>query len=311
MLMSLLFVVVAWPNYCGAKPGTRLIQLVTLCKLLPLLLFVIVGITAVIPANLAWPSGSATSHLGAGVNVLLFAFMGAELAIVPGGEVRNPRRTVPLALGLGLLSVAVLYLGVQLVSQGVLGASLSTGSKTPVADAMKMMMGPGGATLILIGTMISSFGLLCGDMLSSPRILFAFARDQRLPVPLTSIHPRFKTPHLAIATHAVVMMVLGNIHGFKWLADQSVSAMLLLYLLCCLAAWKLVVKEDLGNRSWITHSKSVVPWVACAFILWSLWHQAAATRFVAGAIIVLATALYLVGKWRGSSQRTTAGGAKL
>jgi len=310
ILTALLFAAIAWPNYRGAKPGTRLIQTVTLGKLLPLLLFVVIGITAVVPANLAWPSGSATSNLGSGVNVLLFAFTGAELAIVPGGEVRNPRRTVPLALGFGLLIVAVLYLAIQLVSQGVLGDTLAR-SKTPVAEAMKVILGPSGTVLILSGTMISTFGLLCGDMLSSPRILFAFARDHRLPAALASIHPRFKTPHLAIATHATIMMAVGNIRGFKWLADQSVSATLLLYLLCCLAAWRLLIKEDGTTQSWIARGKSIVPWIACAFILWSLWSQATATRIVAGAVIVLATALYFLGKWRGLSQRTTAGGAML
>src|SRR5262249_16824409 len=140
--------------------------------------------------------------------------------------------------------------------------------------------------LILGGTMISAFGLLCGDMLSSPRILFAFARDQRLPAPLVSIHPRFKTPHLAIAAHAVVMMLLGNIHGFKWLADQSVSAMLLLYLLCCLAAWRLVALGDRRNHLLLHQGKLIIPWIACAFILWSLWNQAAVTRTVAIAIII-------------------------
>src|SRR5438270_760467 len=125
-------------------------------------------------------------------------FLGVEAALVPSGEMKNPARTVPRAVLLAIGVVALLYVSVQVVSQGILGAAL-VNAKTPVADAGGAALGSWGRTLILIGSTLSMFGYVSGMTLAVPRMLYAFARDGFLPRALASIHPRFHTPFLAIA----------------------------------------------------------------------------------------------------------------
>src|SRR5262249_14467777 len=170
--------------------------------------------------------------------VLIFAFLGVEAALVPSGEVRDPSRTVPRAVLVAIGIVAAFYVGIQLVSQGVLGASLA-GQKNPIAEAAGVAFGGWGRTLILVGSMLSMFSYLSGMTLAVPRMLFAFARDGFLPRRLADVHPRFKTPYLAIAVQTVIVAVFALFSKFEWLAVVGTGTVLLVYVACCLASLEL------------------------------------------------------------------------
>ena len=114
---------------------------------------------------------------------------------------------MPRAVLLAIGSVAVLYVAVQIVSQGILGESIAT-AKTPVADAGGRAFGAWGRTLILVGSTVSMFGYVSGMTLAVPRVLFAFARDGFLPRSIASVHPRFRTPHWAIAIQTLIVATL-------------------------------------------------------------------------------------------------------
>ena len=126
--------------------------------------------------------------------LLIFAFAGIEVALVPSGEVKNPARTVPRAIYISLAITTILYVLIQLVAQGILGGELANHPAAPLAEAATRFLGNAGRTLLLVGATISAFGFVTSDILSSPRVIFAFGRDGVLPAWFAHIHPRFRTP---------------------------------------------------------------------------------------------------------------------
>ena len=202
-------------------PGRRAVAIVTIVKLVPLVLFVGVGIFFVRRADaltIAWPGASA---FGRGVLMLIFAFVGIEVALMPSGEVKDPARTVPRAIYLALGITTLLYLLIQLVAQGILGDSLGKFSATPLAQAASRFLGEPGRSLMLAGASISAFGFLASDILSSPRVLFAFGRDRFLPKAFAHVHSRFHTPDVAILAYCSIAAVLSLISTFQHLAVLS------------------------------------------------------------------------------------------
>lgn len=238
LLLVAAYVTVAAINIRGVKQGTRLIGVVSLLKLAPLLLLATLGFVAVNPENLAIQAMPPSSDLLRASIVLVFAFSGLESALVPSGEVKDPSRTVPRAIFVAMGGITVLYIALQLVSQGIFGGTLS-GRATPLADAAEVVLGPWGRTLLLVGVMVSTFGHLSGMTLAIPRATFAFARDGFLPDALARVHPRFHTPHVAIAVQAALTCALAIASTFGFLAVIANVAALLVYFSCALAGWRL------------------------------------------------------------------------
>src|ERR1700682_2461657 len=200
-----------------------------IAKLLPILLFVCVGIFFIHPANISWSGWPGSKALGDSVVVLMFAFVGIEVALIPSGEVKSPARTVPRSAYLALLLTTVIYIMIQLVAQGTLGADLANYQDAPLAEAAALFLGNIGRTILLAGATISAFGFVTSDILSSPRILFAFGRDGVLPAWFAHVHPRYRSPDVAIITYAVAAVALSLTSSFAALAGLSNVAVLPLY----------------------------------------------------------------------------------
>jgi amino acid transporter len=161
-----------------------------------------------------------------------------ECALTPSGEVKDVARTVPRAIVLAMATATALYVALQLVAQGVLGPALAS-SEAPLAEAGAHLFGPAGRVLVVIGAGISMLGHVSGMTLSIPRAVFAFARDGFLPRAVAALHPRFHTPHVAIALQSAIACVLAVTSTFDRLAIFATTALLCLYGACCAAAWEL------------------------------------------------------------------------
>ena len=257
-------------NIAGARDASRFNIGITIAKLLPLLFLVAIGAGAVHRANLAWTTTPATSDVARASAVLMFAFFGVESALAPSGEVRDPSRTVPRAILIAMITVTVLYLAIQIVAQGILGAALA-GSKAPLADAAAVVIGEPGRTIVLVGSAIATFGYVSGMSLSVPRMLFAFGRDGFLPSAVAAVHPRFQTPYVAIATQTTIVVALAVSGSFEKLIIVADGAMLLVYAACCVAV-VLLRRRDVRQAAtpFRVPFGPLVPLLGLATIAWML-----------------------------------------
>ena len=225
-------------NMAGVGAASRVISAATAVKLIPLALFVGVGVLfAHAPA-----SAPATAHpadlggVGRAALLALFAFQGMETVLGASGEVDRPSRSLPVALAAAMAFVLALYVGVQLVAQGLLGPALGA-SSAPLADGLARV-DPRLGQVVALGAAVSMAAWIGSDLLGAPRVLFAFARDGHLPAWLGRVTGR-GVPGPAIAVHALLAMGLALTGVFEQLAVLSVLGACGLYIAACLAAWRL------------------------------------------------------------------------
>ena len=304
IFLALVFAVLGGVNVAGVRLAASLNTVATVAKLLPLLLLLVGGALAVRPANLAWDHAPAMADVARTATLLIFAFAGVESALAPSGEVKDIARTVPRAVFIALAGTTVLYVGLQLVAQGVLGPELAT-ARTPLADAAGRIFGPWGRALLLVGAAISMFGYLCGMTLAIPRALFALARDGFLPRVVASVHPRFHTPHVAIAVQVTIACALAVTSTFERLAVLANLTLLLLYGACCLASWQLRRRGvQAGGVPFRVPGGGVAPIAACVVIGWILTGIRAVEWAAMGLALLVATAVFFVAKTGRSGRRT-------
>jgi APA family basic amino acid/polyamine antiporter len=270
VIILALFTTVALINIRGVTHGVRLSVALTIIKITPLALLVIGGLFVVDPAKLAWTSTPSLHSVGQAAVVLFYAFIGVEAALNMSGEIIRPSRTVPRGILLGLAIIVVLYMGLQLVAQGTLGAALPL-SKAPLVDTANIVFGAWGGRLVVVAVAISASGCLAADMLSSPRVLHAFAEQRQLPHFLARVHPRFGTPAISIAVYAALCAAFALTGTFKQLLILSSSGSLVLYLICCLGVLKLrTMNVAQDNSPFKIPFGPVVPVTACLIIVWML-----------------------------------------
>jgi APA family basic amino acid/polyamine antiporter len=280
-------------NVRGVRGGAGAVTVVTFAKLLPLLLFIGAGLFFIHPANLTWSAWPGSKSLGDAVILLIFAFVGIEVALIPSGEVKNPARTVPRSAYLALVITTTIYILIQVVAQGTLGGDLANNPDAPLAEAAAKFLGHSGRTILLAGATISAFGFVTSDILSSPRMIFAFGRDGALPKFFAHVHPRYRSPDVAIITYAVIAFGLSITGTFERLAVLSNVAVLLMYFLCCAACWFLVHRDVRADgQPFNFPGMNIVPALALIAIVWILAHATAREFTVTAIVLAIASVLY-------------------
>ena len=295
VIMLLVFGSLVAINVRGVREGAGAVTVVTIAKLLPILLFVCVGIFFIKHEAIAWPGWPGSKPLGDSVILLIFAFVGIEVGLIPSGEVKNPARTVPRAAYLALLITTLLYIAIQLVAQGTLGSDLANHAEAPLAEAAAKFLGNLGRTILLAGATLSAFGFVTSDILSSPRMIFAFGRDGALPRWFAHVHPRYRTPDVAIITYAVLAFALSVTSTFEALAVLSNVSVLLMYLLCCAACWFLVQRDVRADgQPFNFPGTKIVPALAIVAIIWILTHATMREFAVNGILLAAASIAYFM-----------------
>src|SRR5436190_173966 len=284
-------------NIRGAALGSQVSGIATIAKIVPLIAFVALGLSHVRAENLALGSFPSLARLGESGLLLMFAFFGMESALQVSGEVRDAARAVPRAIALGVTGVGVLYIAVHLVAQGILGSALAAPetANAPLAAAAVQFAGQTGSTLILIAMIVSTFGFMTATMLATPRTLFAFAVDGYLPRPLARVHPAHHTPYVAIAVQGVIVCAIAITGTYVKLAIKADVAVLLVYLACCLAAWRLRrLKVGVADNPFVMPGGRVVPWVAAGLIAALLARATAQAWLLTGGVMAVASVAFLM-----------------
>lgn len=232
-VISTIVIGLAAVNLVGVKQSALMTNLFTAGKLIPLFVFVLIGIFFVQPSNFSFEIVPQYGAFSSAVLLLIYAFVGFEVAVVLGGETRDPQRSMPFALLTAVLVVALLYILIQVVSIGTLPGLAS--SERPLADAAAGFMGRFGAAFITLGALISILGNLNVGLLGGTRLLFAISEQRDLPSVLSATSERFKTPHISILLTAAVTLVLTLQSSFLTALAIATITRLLVYATTCFA----------------------------------------------------------------------------
>jgi len=230
LLMAILIAVPAVTNYTGVRSGANLSSLMTVAKLAPLALLIGFGLAhfAQHPQMIRASEISAPgmpNWLRAMVFVS-FSYMGWEDSLIPAGEIKEPRRTIPVALSAGLMACALTYGLLQFVTVATVG---TTSTDRPVADTASVLIGRGGAVFVGIAVMVSTYGWISGDMLNAPRLAYSLGAKGDFPSLFARLHPRFHTPATAIMLYALTGWVLAVSGSFLWAVALSAGSNMVYY----------------------------------------------------------------------------------
>ncbi|HZQ92281.1 MAG TPA: amino acid permease [Terriglobales bacterium] len=253
-------------NVLGIRDSTNANNFFSVGKIVPLAIFVIWGMFHLSPGAFTLgplPDGHAFTM---SVLLLLYAFTGFEMAVIPGGEMRDPQRDLPRALLAGMAVVVAIYIAIQVVCIGTLPELAA--SQRPLTDAAVRFLGAGGAVLITVGIVLSLGGNLNTVLLAGSRVVFAIAERGELPRALATIHPRRRTPHWAVLLTGSLMMVLSVSGGFVGLATISTLARLSAYIVTCAALIRLRRMPGATPAMFTLRFGALI---ACAAVLLGLW----------------------------------------
>lgn len=295
--LALLFGGLALINIRGVRQGTGFSMAVTLLKLVPLVLIVALGVFAVKPGNLSWQGWPSMQSIGDATLLLFFAFAGMESSLTPSGEIRDSRRTVPRGIFGGALLVVVLYLGLQFVAQGMLGADLPNHHDVALADVAGMLVGSVGHHVVLAGTALCVFGALAADFIGTPRGFLAVAEAGDLPRALSNVHPRFRTPWVAILVFAGSTFLVAITGAFKPLAVLSSVLLLVLYLWVVLATMKLRSSRPHAPGGFRVPAAPLLALLVAVAVIWLLAHSTLVELGVTAGVMLASYGYYLVRGW--------------
>ena len=236
-------------NIVGVKESVRTTNILTVSKLIPLFLFVVVGLFFIDPGNFDFSVSPETDVFANAILVLIYAFVGFESAVIPAGEMKNPKENAPFALMTAIGIIVAFYILIQTVSIGTLPELAN--SEKPLADAAQTFVGTYGAAVIVIGAMISILGNLNVGLFATTRLLFAMAEQKDIPQFLAKISDRFKTPHFAIVLTAIGIFLYTVFSSFIAALTISTITRLIVYGMTCIALPIFRYRKDAPDAGFI------------------------------------------------------------
>jgi APA family basic amino acid/polyamine antiporter len=275
-------------NALGVKPGSRVLNLFVVLKVLALVILIGFGLlmpvsgiegglfgaggvldTSVGEALASRPRGDGAllpfGALGAALIPVMFSFGGWQNVNYVAEEIRDPRRNLPLSLILGTAVVVLVYVLVNWVYLRALGHGGLAGTPTPAADAARVLMGPWGDRFLALTISVSTFGFLNLTMLAPTRVYYAMARDKVFLSSVSSLHPRFRAPTRAIFLQTVLALVLVLWKDYAGLVDYVVFADWIFFGLAGASLFVFRHRVPLGGRSAGTFSTPGYPVVPALF----------------------------------------------
>jgi APA family basic amino acid/polyamine antiporter len=285
-------------NIRGVKTAGRINDILTIVKLAPLLLIILLGIGFFIinPQTLASnyfpfaPFGF--GNFGVALVLIFWAYVGFEMGTLPASEVRNPRKTIPKAIITGMIIVIIFYLLTNFVVYGLLHWTVLETTKIPLVLAGIALLGAGGAVLMVIGALISVSGSDESGTLGTARLSYAMSIDGLFPKLFSKEHPRYHTPYMALLVQGAIAFSLSIFSGLVDLISFSVFNLSFAFLLTCLALLVLGAR----NKQKKLHGQRILPIVGiviCLYLIFMFLIGATPLYIKAVGIIVLALGIPL------------------
>jgi amino acid transporter len=286
-------------NVRGVRNTANASNVFAVGKLLPLAVFIGAGLLLMNPGRFSFAVRPEYGAFSQSVMLLVYAFTGFEMAVIPAGEVKDPGRDVPRALLIGMTAVVAIYVGIQAVCIGTLPELAK--SQRPLADAAARFLGSGGAMMITAGMIVSLAGNLNVLILAASRMIFAMAEGGALPARLARVHPRSRTPVTAVLATTAVMLALALSRTFLYLVTVSTVARLVTYVATCAA---LPVLRRCGNAPATGFRIRGGVWISAAAMALCLWLVSNASLTEArDTAIAAATGFVIYGVYRSYTVR--------
>src|SRR5262249_4717670 len=242
VFMAVLIAISAAAYYHGGGTRAKLSTLTRLSKPLPpafLIPFWVARFAQHPPIIVSLEIAShGLSNWVSAMALLLFAFGGWEDSLLPTGEIREPRRTIPFGLGVGLLGCAVIYMLLQFIVVATIGTK---NTDAPLPATASVLLGRAGAVFVVIAALVSIYGWISASMLYAPRLAYSLSAQGDFPGVFARLHPRFRTPSAAILFYAVTGWVLASSGTFLWLVALTSGTMMVLYAGVCASLIRLRV----------------------------------------------------------------------
>ncbi|MDQ7937953.1 APC family permease [Lactiplantibacillus sp. WILCCON 0030] len=282
-------------NVAGVTLTKVVNNIVTIAKLLPLVLFVVVGAFFINGAHFTpfvVNSASFANSFGSAAILIFYAFTGFEAIAIAAQEFKNPQRTIPMAIVIVLAVVAVLYIAIQVVSIGVLGGSLA-GSTAPIQDGFEKILGPVGKTIVALGTIVSILGVATAQSFYLPRIGSSMADNGVMPK-IVGYRNRRNVPAVAMVISFLIAYPLAISGTFQTLAAISVVSRFAQYIPTILAVLVFRRRKTQTGASFRVPFGPVLPVIAVIVSLWLL-SKASGFQLIMGlGCLVIAVPFYFL-----------------
>jgi amino acid transporter len=268
LIVSFVVVSMTIVNLVGVRESAIMTNIFTVGKIVPLFVFVAVGLFFIEPANFSFGATPEYAKFSEAILVLIYAFVGFEAAVIPAGETKEPKKNVPFALLTALVFCAFLFIIIQIVAIGTLPELAQ--SKTPLADAAGKFMGTFGASFIAVGALVSVLGNLNGGFLAASRIPFAMAEQKELPQILAKTHKKFKTPYVALLLTSGVILVFTLQTSFYSALTIATITRLLVYATTCASLPVFRSRTDAPKAEFLAPYGIVASILSLILIVWLL-----------------------------------------
>jgi amino acid transporter len=288
-IITFVVTVLAFINLLGIRQAAIVSNVFTIGKLVPIIIFIAAGLFFLNPGAYEFGPRPTTGAFSQSVLLLVYAFTGFEMATIPAGEVRDPQRSLPRALLIAILVVAVLYIMIQVVCVGTLPGLAQ--SQKPLADAGSQFLGAAGGAIISAGAIVSITGNLNILVLSGSRLPFAMAEQKQLPEFIGAVHRKFFTPYVSILITAGLMLFLTLKSSFVAALTISTIARLVTYAATCLALPLFRARSETPAALFRLPGGTVVAILSLLLIVWLLLNstlqEGIAAAFAAAAGLVI------------------------
>lgn len=283
-------------NIYGVKRAMNFVSLITFLKVMPLLIFILWGLTHLEVENLFSTQDFSTEAVGTSMILLVYAFIGFEGAVIPAGEAKNPTRDIPKALIQTLIFTTLLYMLIQAVSVSVVD-NISN-SKAPLSEASTVLFGSAGFLIMTAVASISIFGNLSSIFVAAPRMTYALANEKSLPEWFSKVDSKYQVPINSIYFMAGFALVLAISGSFVWLAIISSLARMIGYAICLSSLVVIRKKFDQAKDIYRLPFGLLIPAIAFVICIWLAFQASWQSWALTLGFIILGAILYHLNKRR-------------